>query len=168
MNLKNIITLITATILTSSVCIAASNDTSASKQNIKAEIEQTTTQENSSVEVIDPWARPSNPGINNSAAYFEIRNNSDQEINLKTVSSDVANTVELHNSYVDEKGVSKMAKVDKLVIPAKGNITLKPGGIHIMLLDLKDKLEVGKKFDLFLNFDNGTYKKVTVEIKNTK
>ncbi|XVN42071.1 MAG: copper chaperone PCu(A)C [Candidatus Rickettsia vulgarisii] len=174
MKLKNIITLITTTILTSLICLASQNNnpplTNNQKTEPKTEQANSSTQTSDPVEIINPWARPSilsEPNKNNnSAVYFEIHNNSDKELNLINVSSDIANNVELHSSYVDEKGTSKMAKVDKLVIPSKGSITLKPGGMHVMLLGLKDKLEIGKKFDLFLYFDNNTKQKVTAEVKN--
>ncbi|MCC8417171.1 MAG: copper chaperone PCu(A)C [Rickettsia endosymbiont of Bryobia graminum] len=165
MKLKNIITLVTTTILTSTICFASPSNIPTPTSDQKTEQSNNTPQTSNSIEIIAPWARPTNPANNNSAVYFEIRNNSDKEVNLINVSSDIANKVELHNSYVDEKGVSKMAKVDKLVIPSKGNIALKPGGMHVMLLDLKDKLEVGKKFDLFLYFDDKTKQNITIEVQ---
>lgn len=168
MKLKNTIALITTTILTSTICFASQNNNLSPIKDEKIEQETTPAKTSNHVEIIAPWARPTNPANNNSAAYFQIQNNSDREVNLINVSSDIANKVELHNSYIDEKGVSKMAKVDKLVIPAKGDITLKPGGMHVMLLDLKDKLEVGSRFDLFLYFDDKTQQKITIEVKNSK
>jgi copper(I)-binding protein len=120
------------------------------------------------IQVLNAWARPSISSTNNnSAIYFEIQNNSNKDYNLINVASDIANKVELHQSFIDEKGVAKMVKLDKLVIPATSSVTLQPGGIHIMLLDLKSKLKVGEKFSLSLYFDNGIQQNVEVEVKTT-
>ncbi|WP_425362559.1 copper chaperone PCu(A)C [Candidatus Tisiphia endosymbiont of Hybos culiciformis] len=158
MVLKKIITIIAVSLCFSlPVCFA----TTTPNNNTIASAE--------SIETLNAWARPSTSTIvgkrNNSAIYLEIVNNSDTDYNLVNVSSDVANKVELHKSFVDEKGVSKMVQLDKLVIPTKTSAVLQPGGMHIMLLDLKTILTVGDKFDLFLYFDNNTQKVVQVEVK---
>ena len=62
--------------------------------------------------------------------------------------------VELH-THVNEDGVMKMRKVDKIAIPAGQTVALKPGGLHVMLIGLKEKLEPGKEVHMNLIFDNG-------------
>ncbi len=124
-----------------------------------------------SIKILNAWARPSifSIGTNkssNSAIYLEIFNNSEVDYNLVNVSSDIANRVELHKSFVDEKGVSKMVRLDKLVIPAKSSVVLQPSGIHIMLLGLKRILKIGNKFDLFLYFDNSIQKIIQVKVES--
>lgn len=157
MLLKNIVTLIAVTLYFSlSICFAI---TTPSNNNPAASLEAST----ASIRVLNAWARPST--TNNSAVYFEIFNDSNLDYNLVNVSSDIANKVELHESFVDEKGVSRMVKLDKLVIPAKSSAVLQPGGMHIMLLDIKTILKVGDHFDLSLYFDNGLQKVVQVEVK---
>lgn len=175
---KNIITLIIAsTYLSSSICFAsptlASNTKQPSATNfVPAPTEMTI----EFIEILNAWARGSNTS-NNSAIYLEIHNNSDTDYNLVNVSSEVANKVELHNSFVDEKGVSQMKKLDKLVIPAKTNVILQPASMHIMLLDLRNTLKIGDKFALSLYFDKALTsdknapagnmtKTIEVEVKN--
>ncbi|WP_341761369.1 copper chaperone PCu(A)C [Candidatus Tisiphia endosymbiont of Thecophora atra] len=166
MLLKNIVTFIAVTLYFSlSICFAT---TTPSNNNPAASLEASApTASTESIKILNAWARPSTTASknNNSAIYFEIFNDSDLDYNLVNVSSDIANKVELHKSFVDEKGVSKMVKLDKLVIPAKSSAILQPGGMHIMLLDLKTILKVGDNFDLFLYFDNGLQKVVQVEVK---
>ncbi|WP_342278394.1 copper chaperone PCu(A)C [Candidatus Tisiphia endosymbiont of Myopa tessellatipennis] len=166
MLLKNIVTFIAVTLYFSlSICFAT---TTPSNNNPAASLEASApTALTAPVTILNAWARPSATASknNNSAIYFEIFNDSDLDYNLVNVSSDIANKVELHKSFVDEKGVSKMVKLDKLVIPAKSSAILQPGGMHIMLLDLKTILKVGDNFDLFLYFDNGLQKVVQVEVK---
>lgn len=124
------------------------------------------------LQITSAWARESMGGSNNSAAYFKIINNSSVDRQIIGVTSYVANTVELHNSFVDEKGVSKMVKLDKLVVPALGSVELKPGGIHIMLLDLKYALKADgaakeSAFKITLHFDDHTIQVVDVNVQKT-
>ena len=51
-------------------------------------------------------------------------------------------------------GAMKMQPVDKIVVPAKGKVELKPGGYHIMLLELPKPLVKGEKFDLTVETEN--------------
>lgn len=63
-------------------------------------------------------------------------------------------------------GAMKMQPVDKVVIPAKGSVELKPGGYHIMLLDLAKPLVKGESFDLTLTFASGATSTVKVEVRD--
>ena len=105
--------------------------------------------------VTEAWARmPAEPN-NNSAIYMTINNPTKAQITILGASAAmVANNVELHNSFVDEKGVSRMVAMDKIVVPAETSITLAPGGMHIMLFDLKKKFMEGDKFEVTLKLEN--------------
>lgn len=117
----------------------------------------------STVTITDSWARQSISPNNNSAAYMKISNAGDSDITVIGASAAaVANNVELHKSFVDEKGISRMVAIDKIVVPAKTTIDLAPGGIHIMLFDLKKNLNVGDKFNIEIKFE-GQDKPMIVE-----
>ena len=49
-------------------------------------------------------------------------------------------------------GEMVMQQVKSLAVPAAGGVELKPGGYHIMLIDLVKPLEVGQTFDITLTF----------------
>lgn len=91
------------------------------------------------LEIIDPWARSARMG-GNSAVYFNIKNVSNKDYILLDVYSEVADKVEIHNSFTDLNGVSRMVPINKIVIPARSTVKLQPGGIHIMLIELKNNL----------------------------
>ncbi|MCP5369161.1 MAG: copper chaperone PCu(A)C [Rickettsiaceae bacterium] len=112
-------------------------------------------QEGDSLIVTEAWARmPAEPN-NNSAIYMTVTNPTKNQVTIVGASASVvANNVELHNSFVDEKGVSRMTSMNKIVIPAETSITLAPGGMHIMLFDLKKKLTEGDKFEVTLQLEN--------------
>lgn len=118
------------------------------------------------LEVSNAWARPSLSSNNNSAVYMTINNPTNKQITILGASAAaVANNVELHKSFVDEKGVSKMTSIDKIVVPAKSSISLAPGGIHIMLFELKRKLNVGDSFKVALAIENMDAITVDVAVK---
>jgi copper(I)-binding protein len=106
------------------------------------------------IKIIEPWIRESK-AARNSAAYFVIKNDSDKDVALLSASAmDIAQNVELHKSFVDEKGISRMVHIDKMVIPAHSEIVLKPAGSHIMFFGLKRSLILGNSVKLTLKFDN--------------
>ena len=116
--------------------------------------------------ISDAWARASMSPNKNSVVYMKINNPTNDEYILIGASSiDVANNVELHKSFIDEKGVSRMTPLDKLVIPAKSEVTLDEGGIHIMLIDLKNNLEAGKKIYIDLKFEGKDPVTVEAEVR---
>ena len=85
---------------------------------------------------------------------MKINNPTAEQITIIGASaSRVANNVELHKSFVDEKGVSRMTSIDKIVVPAGSSIELMPGAIHIMLFDLKKNLAAGSKFDIVIKIE---------------
>ncbi len=128
------------------------------------------------IEASEVWARPSVGALtasgSNSVVYLVIKNYNNKDYNLIGASAmSVANNVELHQSFTDEKGISKMRRVDQIVLPAVGPegspsvVSLAPGGLHIMLFDLKRALKVGDKFKLELLFDQIGAKTVEVVVK---
>jgi len=113
-------------------------------------------------EISEAWARTPLSPNNNSAAYMVINNPTDQQITIIGASTMVANNVELHESFVDDKGVSRMKSIDNIVVPAQSKIELKPGAIHIMLFDLKKAISSGDKFNMELKIKD--MKPITVEV----
>jgi len=107
------------------------------------------------VEITNAWARPTLSSNNNTAIYCTIKNNTDKQIAIVGASAlAIANNVELHKSFVDQNGVSKMTPVDKVVIPAQSTIDLAPAGLHIMAIDLKSALNEGDTFSVELKLED--------------
>lgn len=128
---------------------------------------QGSAQDAPALSLVDPWIALPNYPRNNSAVYLSIKNDSDEDIELIGASSmDLANNIELHDTFIDQKGVSKMVKVDKIVIPAKSSIDLKPGGTHIMLFDLKFPLKIGMKVNARLIFLNYPAQDISCEVRS--
>lgn len=103
--------------------------------------------------VKDAWARPAVTG-GNSAVYFTIDNRAGQPDSLLSASSQVAQTVELHQSMQKDDGTMAMHMQASVPIPAGETVEFTPGGLHVMLINLPNDLQVGDTFPLSLNFQN--------------
>jgi hypothetical protein len=88
-----------------------------------------------------------------SAAYMIIRNPGGTPDRLIKAESDAANIVELHTSEMKD-GVMSMSQVEAIEAPANGEVTLEPGGFHVMLIDVTKELKVGDTVNLTLTFEN--------------
>ena len=107
------------------------------------------------------WARPTPPTATVGAAYFTLDNSKGQDDRLLSAEADVSATVELHN-HIMEGNVMKMRRVDAVEVPAGQTVAFAPGGLHVMLIGLKEPLITGKTFPLTLNFEQAGA--VTLEV----
>lgn len=116
--------------------------------------------------VANAWARSSPMLAKAGAAYVDIENESDTDDAL--VSASVADTIamktELHET-ISEGGAMKMQMVEKIVVPKGKTVTLKPGGYHIMLMELKEPLQEGATVDVTLEFEKAGTKTVKAEVR---
>jgi hypothetical protein len=113
------------------------------------------------LQVNDAWARP---GLSegNSAVYFVIDNPGAEDA-LLWASSDVAQAVEVHRNMMEGETMQMMPQKD---VPVPGGATaFEPGGLHIMLINLKDDLNPGDTFDVTLMFKTAGERTVTVPVK---
>jgi copper(I)-binding protein len=138
------------------------------------------------VTVKDPWARTSPMVAGAGAAYMVIENTGSAADVLVGAASDVAATVEVHETYevestpAESMGMASPAASDgamggspmlgmrpipRLDIPAGGTVELKPGSYHIMLIELKRELVAGEKIEITLKFEKAGDVKVTAEVR---
>jgi periplasmic copper chaperone A len=89
-----------------------------------------------------PWSRPASAG-GNGAGYLKITNNGTDADVLLGASSDVAARVEVHETTIDDKGVASMKKLDTVELKSGQSIELKPAGMHVMFIGLKEPLKEG-------------------------
>jgi copper(I)-binding protein len=112
-----------------------------------------------SIHIKQPWARATPKGASAGAGYLTVTNNGTAPDRLSCVSSDAAGECQIH-SMTMEGGVMKMRPVEGgLEIKPGQTVTLKPGGFHVMFVDLKHSLEQGKTVEATLKFEKaGTVK----------
>jgi periplasmic copper chaperone A len=108
-----------------------------------------------SLHITQPWARATPKGAANGAGYMTVTNNGTTAARLNCVSSDAAAKCQIHEMSMDG-GVMKMRPVaGGLEIKPGETVTLKPGGYHVMLVDIKQPLEPGKTIAATFKVDNG-------------
>jgi copper(I)-binding protein len=100
----------------------------------------------------DPWVREVPPVSRMSAAFMTIINRGDATDRLIGVSSEISRKAEIH-TMIHDKGMMKMRKIKEVTIRPGEEVTLKPGGLHIMLIGLKKPLREGERIIIKLHFE---------------
>jgi copper(I)-binding protein len=95
-------------------------------------------------------------------AFMKLQ--STQDAKLISAKSPAAGIVEVHEMAM-EGGVMKMRAVDGLALPMGKAVELKPGGYHVMLMDLKSQVKDGDAVPLTLTFETKDGKRQTLEVK---
>ena len=103
------------------------------------------------VQIEKPWARATAPGASVAGGYMVMRNQGIAGDRLVGVSSPVSAKVEMH-VHINDNGVMKMREVRGYDVPAKGAFELKPGGSHLMFMDIKRPFKEGEKLPVKLKF----------------
>ena len=116
------------------------------------------------IQVGSPWARATPGGARTGAAYLTILNKGPADDRLVAIATPVAGMAELHRT-VEEQGVMKMLPVPTLNVKAGAQVAFKPGGYHIMLMNLKAPLKEGETFPLALTFEKAGRIEVTVKVE---
>jgi copper(I)-binding protein len=115
------------------------------------------------IQIKDAWMRPSSEKMA-TALYFVIENKSATTDTLFQADSDLAERVEIHETY-SEGEMMGMRKVDFIVIESNSSFELKPGAHHIMLMKLKKDIKDGDKGDFVLHFKQAGEIKITATAK---
>lgn len=99
-----------------------------------------------------PWSRATPPTAKVAGGYLEIVNAGAAPDRLVAVETDAAGRTELHlTTTVD--GVMQMRPLpDGIEVPAVGSVTLAPGGLHVMFLELKAPFAEGQRIAAVLVF----------------
>lgn len=107
--------------------------------------------ETAPINISDAWVRPAEQG-GTTAVYFVLHNKSDTDAVLHDVAApSVTDEAMLHESKTVDN-IMTMDHVHVITVPAKGALTLEPGGYHVMLMDIKHELQVGDSVRLTLYF----------------
>ena len=103
--------------------------------------------------ISDAWVRATPPGKMMTAGYASLENVSKEVITITGVSAEAAGHTSLHETRI-ERDRSTMRPVAQLSIEAGERVSLKPGGLHIMLMKLSEPLTDGQSIDICLELEN--------------
>jgi copper(I)-binding protein len=113
------------------------------------------------VRVDAPWARATILASRPGAAYLTLTSAGGDR--LVAIGTPVADQVMLHATDQVE-GISRMSHLETLELPPGQAVTLAPGGMHLMLMGLREKLVEGESFPLKLRFEAAGEMSVEVPI----
>lgn len=114
------------------------------------------------VTVSDPWVRATVATQKASGAFMKLT--SARDARLVEARSPVAGVVEIHEMAL-ENNVMRMRAIRGVDLPAGKPVELKPGGYHVMLMDLKGTLNAGETVPVTLVFEGPDGKRETVEVQ---
>jgi len=98
------------------------------------------------------WSHASLRGVKNGAAFLVIANRGQAPDRLVGASSPLADKVELH-THLRDGDIMRMRQVPAIELKPGETLAMGPGGLHVMLLGLKQPLEAGGKLPLTLTFE---------------
>jgi copper(I)-binding protein len=101
--------------------------------------------------VTGAWARATNAGMPMGVVYLTIRNVGSREDTLESAHTPVAGRVEFHRTIIDH-GMARMRPANDLRIAPGSTLEAGPGGLHLMLVELKAPLAAGTTVPLTLRF----------------
>lgn len=113
-------------------------------------------------EVSGAWVRGTVKGQSATGAFMQIK--ADRPMSLISAASPVAGVVELHEMAM-QGGVMSMRAVPQMDVAPGKALELKPGGYHVMLMDLKQELKAGESVPISLRFRGADNTEKVVEIK---
>lgn len=116
----------------------------------------------------EPWVRMVPAMAPVTSAYVTLSNSTDRDIQIIASSSPVGQMTELHGHLEDEDGVMRMREVESITIPAKGQVRLEPGGLHIMMFDLVGQLTEGGKVPVRLQLEGMSDIKFHAEVQRAE
>ena len=115
-----------------------------------------------SVKVENAWARATVPGQKTGSVYLELTSASDAA--LVAAGSPAAARAELHSMTMDG-GVMRMRALPRVELPAGKKVALAPGGMHVMLVDLKQPLKAGDKVPVTLSVQSSGTSLTTLKLE---
>ena len=113
------------------------------------------------VDVRDAWIRASVPGQSGTGAFMKL--NAPSGTRLVGASTPAAGVAEVHEMKM-EGDTMRMRPAGAVELPARQTVELKPGGYHLMLMDLKNALSNGSTVPLTLQFEDAKGQKSTKEL----
>lgn len=116
------------------------------------------------VTVSEPWVRATVPQQKATGAFMRITSPTDAR--LVEARSPAAKVVEIHE-MVMERDVMKMRAIQGLDLPAGTEVELKPGGYHVMLIDLNGQVKEGETVPLTIVVEGKDGKRESMELSAT-
>lgn len=106
------------------------------------------------IRIVDPWVQAGPPKAKVLAAYSRIENGGDKPQTVIGVSSPGFERIEIHRTVM-HGNMAHMEQLKELTIPPRTTMTLKPGGLHFMLMNARQPLQAGDRVPMTLTLKGG-------------
>ncbi|WP_202839203.1 copper chaperone PCu(A)C [Luteimonas saliphila] len=110
------------------------------------------------------WIRQPPMAMPMMAGFAEVRNPCDTPVAIVAAGSPAFASVELHETRKVD-GVSRMRHVESLSVPARGRVSLAPGGLHLMLMRPQAEVELGQRIAIELELADGRKLRAQFEVR---
>jgi periplasmic copper chaperone A len=110
--------------------------------------------------IVNPWTRAAGQGMQG-GGFLIIRNTGAAPDRLVSATSPAAGRMELH-THIRDGDVMRMRPVNDIPVPANGEVTLQPGGLHLMLIGLTQPMNAGQTIPVTLRFEQAG--EVTIQL----
>jgi copper(I)-binding protein len=117
-----------------------------------------------SIQIISPWMMAADNGAN-TAAFMLLKNTGSEVDRLVKVEFDGAMETDIHETKMTND-MMEMSPVEALEIPAKGQVELKSGSYHVMMMGLTSAVKNGEKVKLTLTFEKAGSATIEMEVRN--
>jgi copper(I)-binding protein len=118
------------------------------------------------IKIEHPWARPTPKGARTGAVYLSLENTGSEADSLVSANSPAAGKTQVHKT-TNEGGVMKMRPAEGVELAPGATVEFKPGGYHIMLLDLRQTLAEGQTVPLTLTFAKAGTIQIDVRVEKS-
>lgn len=119
----------------------------------------------SAIKIENAWSPEAPPVVKVMAGYMKLNNLSNKDIKILSAKSNLFRKVEIHLSEI-KNGMMRMTKQENLVIKAKNQVELKPGGLHMMLMGKLKPIKAGSIIPVILTLDNAETINVKLKVKS--
>ncbi len=115
------------------------------------------------VKIDGAWVRTAVQGQKGTGGFMKLT--ADQDLQLVSLTSPAAGLAEVHEMKMEGDVMKMRALPAGIALPAGKTIELKPGGLHVMLMDLKQALPIDSTVPMTLVFKDKAGKEVKMELK---
>ncbi len=163
--MKKVILVAAAAILATTALTGCSSSTPSADQSQSAVDEK-----KAALTIENGWVRVSEYSDHTggmTGVFATITNNTDADVTLTGGSSDIAPMVQVHEVVMADGEMQMREKEGGIVIPAGESVTLEPGGLHVMLMDLKKAILDGDQITVTLDFEGADSQTLTLPAKTS-
>lgn len=117
------------------------------------------------ISVKEPWARAMLPGQPAGGAWINVTNAGEEDDRLVSLSSPAAEKVEVHTMEVVDDVMTMRPLEDGLVVPAGETVTMEPGGLHLMFMQVGKPFKEGDTVPVTLEFEKAGKVELELPVK---